>query len=44
MNFINCLLDVTDDDSDQGLTEAIKDRARQMAGIDPDEFGCFDSD
>ena len=43
MNYINCLLDVTDD-SDQGFSEAIKDRARQMAGIDPDELSCFDSD
>ena len=43
MNFINCLLDVTDD-SDQGFTEAIKDRARQMAGIDPEEFSRLDSD
>ena len=47
MNFINCLLDVTNDDwdiSDQVISEAIKDRARQMAGIDPDEISCFDSD
>jgi hypothetical protein len=43
MNFINCLLDVTDD-SDQGFSEAIKDRARQMAGFDPDEISCLDSD
>jgi len=47
MNFINCLLDVTNDDwdiLDQVISEAIKDRARQMAGIDPDEISCFDSD
>ena len=43
MNFINCLLDVADE-PDQGFSEAIKDRARQMAGIDPDELSCFDSD
>lgn len=43
MNFINCLLDVTDD-LDQAFSEAIKDRARQMAGIDPDELSCLDSD
>ena len=44
MNFINCLLDVTDEDSDQGFSEAIKDRARQMAGIDTEELSCSDSD
>jgi hypothetical protein len=48
MNFINCLLDVTINDdwdiSDQVISEAIKDRARQMAGIDPDELSRFDSD
>lgn len=46
MNLINCLLDLTDDSdvSDQVFSEAIKDRARQMAGIDPDEISCFDSD
>jgi len=47
MNFINCLLDVTNDDwdvSDQGFSEAIKDRARQMAGIDPEEISYLDSD
>jgi hypothetical protein len=46
MNFINCLLDVSDDSdvSDQGFSEAIKDRARQMAGIDPEEISCLDSD
>ena len=43
MNFINCLLDVTND-LDQGFSEAIKDQARQMAGIDPDELSWFDSD
>ena len=43
MNFINCLLDVTDD-SDQGFSEAIKDRARQMAGFSSDELSCLDSD
>ena len=43
MNFINCLLDVTDD-SDQDFSEAIKDQARQMAGINPDEISCLDSD
>ncbi|HEY5139601.1 MAG TPA: hypothetical protein VIJ25_09860 [Methylococcales bacterium] len=43
MNFINCLLDVTDD-LDQGFSEAIKDRARQMAGIDTEELSCSDSD
>jgi hypothetical protein len=43
MNFINCLLDVTDD-SDQGFSEAITDRARQMAGFDPVEISCLDSD
>ena len=43
MNFINCLLDMIDD-SDQDFSEAIKDRARQMAGIDPDEMSSFDSD
>ena len=47
MNFINCLLDVTNDDwdiSDQVISEAIKDRARQMFGIDPVELSRFDSD
>ena len=47
MNFINCLLDVTNDDSDvsdQGFSEAIKDRARQMAGIDPEEISHLDLD
>jgi hypothetical protein len=36
-------LDVTVD-SDQNFSEAIKDQARQMASIDPDELSCFDSD
>ena len=47
MNFINCLLDVNNDDwdiSDQGFSEVIKDRARQMAGIDPEELSCSDLD
>ena len=43
MNFINCLLDITDD-SEYGFSEAVKDRARRMAGIDPDELSCSDSD
>ena len=37
MNFINCLLDVTDD-SDQGFSEAIKNQACLMAGINPEEI------
>lgn len=48
MNFINCLLDVSDGDSDkdldQGFPVAVKDRARQMAGIAPDELSSSDSD
>ena len=43
MNFINCLLDVTDD-SDLAFSEAIKDQARQMAGFSSDKLNCLDSD
>ena len=43
MNFINCLLDMIDD-SDQDFSEAIKDRARQMSGIETGELTCLDSD
>ncbi len=34
MNFINCLLDVADDE----ITDAIKDQACLMVGISPDEI------
>jgi hypothetical protein len=49
MNFINCLLDATDavltwEISEEGLADAIKNQACLMAGIDPDELSCFDSD
>ena len=46
MKFINCLLDVIDDSdiSEPFFSEANKDRARQMAGIDPEELSCSNSD
>ena len=45
MNFLNCLLDavLTWEIPEEGFADAIKDQARQMAGIDPDELSCFDS-
>ena len=44
MNFINCLLDAVTDDSGRGFSDAITDRARQMAGIDSEEISFLDSD
>ena len=46
MNFINCLLDavLTSEIPEDGFTDAVKNQARQMAGINPDELSCFDSD
>ena len=46
MNFINCLLDtvLTWEIPEEGFADAIKTQARQMAGINPDELSCLDSD
>ncbi len=43
MNFINCILDLTDieDLNEESISEAIKTEARSMAGLDPEEF-CND--
>ena len=46
MNYINCLLDtvLTWEIPEEGFADAIKTQARQMAGFDPDEISCLDSD
>jgi hypothetical protein len=49
MNLINCLLDVTDatltwDIPDEGFSEAIKNQACLMAGINPEEMSQSPSD
>ena len=43
MNFINCILDLTDADffTEENISEAIRTQARSMAGLDPEEF-CND--
>ena len=43
MNFINCILDLTDIDffTDKIVSEALKTEARLLAGLDPEEF-CLD--
>ena len=43
MNFINCILDLTDTDffTDEIVSEALKTEARSLAGLDPEEF-CLD--
>jgi hypothetical protein len=43
MNFINCILDLTDSDffTEESISEAIKTEARLLAGLDPEEF-CND--
>jgi hypothetical protein len=40
MNFINCLLDVTDDSdiSEVGFADAIKTQACLLSGINPEEI------
>jgi hypothetical protein len=40
MNFINCILDLTDSDffTEESISEALKTEARSMAGLDPEEF------
>ena len=46
MNFINCLLDtvLTWEIPEEGFVDAVKTQARQMAGFDPDELSCLESD
>jgi len=43
MNFINCILDLTDSDffTEESISEALKTQARSMAGLDLEEF-CTD--
>ena len=43
MNFINCILDLTDieDLNEESISEAIRTQARSMVGLDPEEF-CND--
>ena len=43
MNFINCILDLTDieDLTEESINEAIRTQACLLAGIDPEEF-CID--
>ncbi|MGJ0486139.1 MAG: hypothetical protein ACR65R_16635 [Methylomicrobium sp.] len=49
MNFLNCLLDVTEesltwDIPEEGFAETIKNQACLMAGIHPEEMSQFPSD
>ena len=46
MNFVNCLLDavLTWEIPEEGLVDAIKTQACLMAGINPEEISCLDSD
>jgi hypothetical protein len=49
MNFINCLLDVTDealtwDIPEDGFTDAVKIQACRMAGIHPEDMRQSPSD
>ena len=43
MNFINCILDLTDTDffTEDSISEALKTQARLLAGLDLEEF-CND--
>ena len=43
MNFINCILDLTDieDLNEENISEAIRTQACMLAGLDPQEF-CID--
>ena len=40
MNFINCILDLTDieDLNEENISEAIRTQACMLAGLDPEEF------